>query len=216
MKLSIKKIKVDPKISSLFPDLSEEEFKSLKSDIEKNGQLKPLILAKDYTLLDGHQRLRVLKALKRKEAEVEIKEDIETFEDKLRVCFSSNSQRRNLTSFQKLYIYLQYREKGLKSQKVGHVSHPSNRQIAKAIGLHRKMVDRCMKIINSGDKELIKDVYEEKVSLREALRKLKGKRKTTPKMYPLMIPYELYERYEEKFNEPRKTMIEVLEKGIEQ
>ena len=135
MKLSIDKIKLDSKLERLFPKMPEEEFEALKRNIKVNGLIKPLVLAQDYTLVDGYHRLKACKSLKMKEVEVDIK-------------------------------------------------------------------------------ELIKNVYENKVSLREALKRLKKRKTTKPKMYPLMIPYELYERYEEKYSEPRKTMIEVLERGV--
>ncbi|RLG90188.1 MAG: hypothetical protein DRO36_06515 [Candidatus Hecatellales archaeon] len=215
MKLSIEEIKLDSKLESLFPKMSKEEFESLKRDMEVNGLQEPLTIAKDRTLLDGYHRFKACKSLGMKKVEVIVKDDVRTFEDKLRYAFSKNSIRRHLTAFQKVYSYLQFRKETLRSQKVSNVGHPSIRQVAKTLGLNKSTVDYCMKIINSGDEDLIKKVYENKVSLRQALKKVKQQsNKSTPKNYILSIPYELFEKYESKFSDPRKAMIETLEEGV--
>jgi len=122
MKLSIDKIKLDSKLERLFPKMPKEEFEALKRDIKVNGLIKPLVLAQDYTLVDGYHRLKACKSLKMKEVEVDIKDNIKTFGDKLRFCFASNSVRRHLTGFQKVYCYLKYRKTIMK--KDGNVPIP--------------------------------------------------------------------------------------------
>ena len=48
------------KWSDALPSLSNEEYASLKNDIEKNGVLVPIMLEEDEkTVLEGHHRLQV-------------------------------------------------------------------------------------------------------------------------------------------------------------
>ena len=59
--------KIHP-LAKLLPDLSPDEFKKLKADIEKNGQVEPIwvevgLEAKDAIILDGRHRLRACKEL---------------------------------------------------------------------------------------------------------------------------------------------------------
>lgn len=52
--------KVHP-LAALFPELSPDEFKKLKSDIQAHGQQEPIMLSEDGSvLLDGRHRLRAV------------------------------------------------------------------------------------------------------------------------------------------------------------
>jgi len=65
--ISADKLTAHPDNSKLFSDIEGEAWEFFKSDIERNGILQPILAAKNeegsYTVLSGHQRLRVAKAL---------------------------------------------------------------------------------------------------------------------------------------------------------
>ena len=50
-------------LAMLFPDLGEKEYADLRSDIEKNGQLDPIIISREHMLLDGRHRMRICREL---------------------------------------------------------------------------------------------------------------------------------------------------------
>jgi len=43
--------------------LSEKEAEHLEKSIEKFGQCEPIVINKDYTIIGGHQRVRVLRGM---------------------------------------------------------------------------------------------------------------------------------------------------------
>src|SRR6266436_2449775 len=52
--------------ASLFPMMPQAEFKKLKADMEKNGQIEPIVLFNDFgvdILLDGRNRLKACNEL---------------------------------------------------------------------------------------------------------------------------------------------------------
>ncbi len=52
--------------ADLFPMIPQTEFKKLKADMEKNGQIEPIVLFNDFgvdVLLDGRNRLKVCNEL---------------------------------------------------------------------------------------------------------------------------------------------------------
>jgi len=57
-------LKVDEEFSSLMPTPSEEEYKALLADVKARGVQEPIVVAvatqgvEDYTVIDGHTRLR--------------------------------------------------------------------------------------------------------------------------------------------------------------
>ena len=59
----IEKLKENPFAKELFADLKGEDYKMLKKDVEKNGIRLPLEVLADFTLIDGHQRLKIAREL---------------------------------------------------------------------------------------------------------------------------------------------------------
>jgi ParB-like chromosome segregation protein Spo0J len=51
-------LKTNEILKSLFRPLTDEEYKALKHSIDKNGQLNPIIIMNDGTIIDGHHRLK--------------------------------------------------------------------------------------------------------------------------------------------------------------
>jgi len=56
-------IKVDPHYESLVPRMSDSDYNSLRESIRTAGQFTPIIVNKDYVVIDGHHRLRACREL---------------------------------------------------------------------------------------------------------------------------------------------------------
>jgi hypothetical protein len=87
-------------LADVFPNLPAEEFKKLKQDIDKHGQLEPIMLSSDGTvLLDGRHRLRACK-------ELGITPKIDRLEQASEADYiwSKNILRRHLTDDQRATI----------------------------------------------------------------------------------------------------------------
>lgn len=57
------KFKTHPFSKEVFEDLSDEDYTALKNDIKKNDVRIPVEALPDFTLIDGHQRLKIAKDL---------------------------------------------------------------------------------------------------------------------------------------------------------
>ena len=82
------------------PNLSENEFKSLKKDIEQNGLLCPIIEDEMGNILDGHQRKRALIELRIEKYPTRVLYGLNDLE-KWFFALSTNLKRRHLTTAQK-------------------------------------------------------------------------------------------------------------------
>jgi ParB-like chromosome segregation protein Spo0J len=84
--------------SNLFPLLEGEDFEKLKSDIQKNGCLEPVIIL-DEMILDGRNRWRACQ-------ELGIRPPIKEFstDTPIKFILSMNLHRRHLTPSQKAHV----------------------------------------------------------------------------------------------------------------
>lgn len=93
-------------LANVFPSLSAEEFKKLKSDISTHGQQEPIMLSADgTTLLDGRHRLRACK-------ELGIPPRAERFQQQRlsegEYIWAKNVLRRHLTDDQRIALALKW------------------------------------------------------------------------------------------------------------
>ena len=72
----ITKLKRHPKQAEFFNDLSDTELQSLARDIEDNGQLTPVEILPDGTIIAGHQRVRAVKSLGWEKVRVWVRQDL--------------------------------------------------------------------------------------------------------------------------------------------
>jgi ParB-like chromosome segregation protein Spo0J len=98
-------IRINPEYASLVPELSPEEFESLKQSIkEANGLYVPLIVNQDGIILDGHHRLKACQELG-----IEPRTIVREFSDKLEeqlFVIDCNLIRRQLNKFQRTVLAL--------------------------------------------------------------------------------------------------------------
>jgi ParB-like chromosome segregation protein Spo0J len=98
-------IRINPEYASLVPELSPEEFESLKQSIKKaNGLYVPIIVNQDGIILDGHHRYKACQELG-----IEPKTIVREFSDKLEeqlFVIDCNLIRRQLNNFQRTELAL--------------------------------------------------------------------------------------------------------------
>ena len=88
----------DKEMENLFPDMDAEAFAVFVKDIETHGQIKPISITKEGTIIDGYQRLRACGQLGIT-PKVEVV-DIDVKKDGVRYALSMNAMRRHLTPAQ--------------------------------------------------------------------------------------------------------------------
>jgi hypothetical protein len=96
--------KVNQEYASLVPQLTAEEYKSLKQSIKENGLYVPLIVNQDGIVLDGHHRYKACQELG-----IELKTIIKEFKEKLDeqlFVIDCNLKRRQLNNFQRTELAL--------------------------------------------------------------------------------------------------------------
>jgi ParB-like chromosome segregation protein Spo0J len=98
-------IRINPEYASLVPELSPEEFESLKQSIKKaNGLYVPIIVNQDGIILDGHHRYKACQELG-----IEPKTIVREFSDKSKeqlFVIECNLIRRQLNNFQRTELAL--------------------------------------------------------------------------------------------------------------
>lgn len=98
LQLSINALKIHPRNSEFFDDVSGEDYERFKSSIENEGILTPLVVAPDMTLISGHQRLHAAKDLKLTTVPVIINENLIDDNMKLRALIAANFGRLIFTN----------------------------------------------------------------------------------------------------------------------
>ena len=88
---------INPEYSESVPALTAEEFKALKDSIQSQGQHLPIIVNKEFVILDGHHRFRICQELNLA-AKYEIKEFPTVLHEQLFVI-DCNLQRRQLNDY---------------------------------------------------------------------------------------------------------------------
>jgi ParB-like chromosome segregation protein Spo0J len=97
--------RINPEYASLVPELSPEEFESLKQSIKNaNGIYVPIIVNQDGIILDGHHRYKACQELG-----IDPKTTVREFSDKLEeqlFVIECNLIRRQLNNFQRTELAL--------------------------------------------------------------------------------------------------------------
>jgi ParB-like chromosome segregation protein Spo0J len=101
-----KPLTVKDEYASLVPQISEQEYQTIKQSIKDNGQWVPIITNPQLIILDGHTRFRACKELG-----LEPRIMIREFEDPLlekQFIIQINRDRRHLTPFQRIELECKY------------------------------------------------------------------------------------------------------------
>lgn len=180
----------------LFPDMTEEEYQQLKSDIQAHGQREPCVFYQGQ-LIDGRHRWRACTELGIKPDERVIKGD--DF-DPIAYVVSANLHRRHLTTSQRSIIGAAAEEmlsaaakerqraaggdkrsatakKSLRADLPEPVEHRARDDAAKLVGVSPRMISEA-KAIKKADPKLAEAVRDGKVTVHAA------RRMVTPKAKP--------------------------------
>jgi len=93
------KFKIDPEIAGLFEPLDKRTYEGLKKLIQRDGIRDPLIVAKDGTLVCGHQRDKIAQDLG-----IDPPYKVRPFKDRremMKYAIEDNLLRRHLNNYQK-------------------------------------------------------------------------------------------------------------------
>ena len=113
--MDLKDLKIDPEFEEKIPPLTEDEFSLLEQNIVADGAVLDPLIIWNNTILDGHNRYRILK----KHPEIPFKTFPKEFPDKYAaIAWICRNQlgRRNLTPEQKRYLV----GKQYKAEKASH------------------------------------------------------------------------------------------------
>ena len=127
----------------VMPDLTDDEYRELKSDIQKRGVMVPIEFDEHGNVLDGHHRLKVCRELGIKEYPKVIRAGMTEAEKRLHAR-KLNMARRHLSQEQR---------RGLIREQLKETPEKSDRQIAdglgvsdKTVGAQRKEMERIAEI----------------------------------------------------------------------
>ena len=154
-------IKVNQEYTSLVPQLSAEEYESLKQSIKENGLYVPIIVNQDGVILDGHHRYKICQELGIKEPKTLVQEFKEKLDEQLFVI-DCNLKRRQLNNFQRTELALKSKSiltemakrnmslggKGSKDLETLDVKGVSG-EIGKLAGVSHETVRKVEKILTS-------------------------------------------------------------------
>jgi hypothetical protein len=178
--------------ADLFPYIEGDDFKALVEDIRENGVNEPIAFW-NGKLLDGRNRSMACLEIGIDPLNHAIDIDPET--DPVAYVMSANLHRRHLTTGQRAAIGVKLKgdiEEKAKERK-GSNQHKSKVEtlppsevgksrdiVGQTLNVSGKSIDAAVKILRSGDDEVIAAVESGKMSLNAALRKIKQKADPQP------------------------------------
>jgi len=162
-KVSVDEIKEVPEYKELMPE--NNSYEELKESIQQLGFLDPIIINKNYEILDGYTRYRIAKELGIKEIPVEIYETSGR-EEELDIIASFNLKRRHLSKDEIIALIdkITEKKKALKKQTTEKFEEQKNESKGELNSVR-------------GDRILVKDAdkispTQESSEIKEELKKL--------------------------------------------
>lgn len=145
-------LKVHPRNTEFFDDISGENYERFKNSIKHDGILSPIIVSPDMTVLSGHQRLKACRDLNIKLVPVMIREDLTQEDEKLKILLAANFGRlKNDESKQRKVASEYVKLCGLKHGDNQWTDHNglSLNEIAKQLGTSKTNLKRALRIENN-------------------------------------------------------------------
>jgi disulfide oxidoreductase YuzD len=176
------KLEVSQEYASLVPQLSAEEYESLKQSIKENGLYVPIIVNQDGIILDGHHRYKVCQELGIKEPKTLVKEFKEELDEQLFVI-DCNLRRRQLNNFQRTELALKSKSilteiakknmslggkgsKDLEALSLGEKGVAE--EIGKIAGVSHETVRKADKLLDSAPEDVIEKLRTGEISISQA------------------------------------------------
>lgn len=155
--VSIDVLKVHPRNTEFFDDISGAEYEEFKNLIKEEGIISEIIVAPDMTIISGHQRYKAAKELGIKMIPIRIREDLIDEDKKLKVLLAANFGRSKNDDAKQRKVAVEYvRLCGYGHGEIGK-NHSQNSQnensekltleeIAKRLGTSKANLTRALSI----------------------------------------------------------------------
>lgn len=155
--VSIDVLKVHPRNTEFFDDISGAEYEEFKNSIKEEGIISEIIVAPDMTIISGHQRYKAAKELGIKMIPIRIREDLIDEDKKLKVLLAANFGRSKNDDAKQRKVAVEYvRLCGYGHGEIGK-NHSQNSQnensekltleeIAKRLGTSKANLTRALSI----------------------------------------------------------------------
>lgn len=150
--VSIDVLKVHPRNTEFFDDISGKQYEEFKNSIKEEGIISEIIVAPDMTIISGHQRYKAAKELGIKIVPIRIREDLIDENKKLKVLLAANFGRsKNDESKQRKvaveYVKLcGYKNGGDRKSRCQLGTMLTLDQIAKQLGISKRDLQRALSI----------------------------------------------------------------------
>lgn len=187
-------------LCTYFPRMSDDEFNSLKANIQDNGQTHP-IYTLDGMILDGGNRYRALCELGIEPVIIEY-----TGSNPTQFILSSNLHRRHLTQGQSAAI-VSASQSWVNAQAADNSQLRSAAQLdtatarAKQSGAGQRTQQLADKLVKEAPAELVKEVIDGKKSLNKAIKEITPPKPVAPKPEPIpVVEKEPEESREDQLN----------------
>ncbi len=155
--VSIDVLKVHPRNTEFFDDISGKEYEEFKHSIQEEGIISEIIVAPDMTIISGHQRYKAAKELGIKMIPIRIREDLIDENKKLKVLLAANFGRSKNDDKKQRKVAIEYVKLcGYKNGEIGknHFQDSHNGkaekmtldEIAKQLGTSKTNLTRALSI----------------------------------------------------------------------
>ena len=187
-------LKINKELKEIIPPLTEEKYEKLKQSIKEKGQLKPIDIMNDGTIVDGYHRYRACKELKI-EPLYSVMPNIKTIQDAKEYSFEINFVRRQLTAYEAAKWAIEVYKSTSEISDVGY------RELAKKIGIHKDVICQVAQILKQAPQNILEDLAENRTAVYEAYHKVKEAENIDTQIDILedkQFQKEMKEKYEDK------------------
>lgn len=163
--VSIDVLKVHPRNTEFFDDISGSEYEEFKNSIREEGIISEIIVSPDMTIISGHQRYKAAKELGIKIIPIRIREDLIDEDKKLKVLLAANfgrsknddkKQRKVAVEYVRLCGYGQGRpgkESNLDSFSLDEIAKQlgtSKTNLKRALSIERNLTEPMKQLLDDG------------------------------------------------------------------
>ena len=147
-------LKPHPQQAQMFNDLTDQEIENLAKDMERNGQMQPVEITSDGTIICGHQRVLAAKLLGWTQIDVVIRGDLEEAgEDAVEArLVEDNLNRRHLDPLEVARCYKRIKEieRVCKPGELSASAHSNLRdRIGTRLGMSGRNLDRYLRVLET-------------------------------------------------------------------
>lgn len=164
-KLSINALKIHPRNTEFFDDISGDEYERFKKSIKEDGILSPILIAPDMTVISGHQRLKACRDLGIELVPVMIREDLTDDDEKLKLLLAANFGRLKNDDVKQRKVAVEYVKlcgnkhgrpvksgdnRLLTQEEIANNLGISERTLRELLEIERKLTPEVKELLNNG------------------------------------------------------------------